>query len=261
MKICRICDIFGQFWVGVRLVLQLNDKRRLILGVAPTLLLIGAVSIYWHNSGSRAEPTSLISSASSKVSSPSIFPTTSATSAVASLAQKVATPGLSPAITTAPPTHLQVVTTVKPTVIVPPKAVVPIVTTTTITSSTPLSPVAKFDCSTPGSTSSAAPLLQQVQNPNPTNYQSSSEILLKGTNLAGLTEVLLCPAANTNESMIRLDAQSISGGENQVDVSVTNLLVAGAVYDVRVVANGMISGIVSTDRLYIAMVGEQGGQI
>lgn len=214
-------------------------KKSRIAGVVSSVSLVGIISFLYY-SKTPVEPTSVIVNSPVNVSLPSNVTVNS---------QPVVKTTTSNAIS---------VDSSRTTTLVPALQAAPQSTTTTsgVPNNFPL-----IGCSTQGSNSTSAPIISEVDNPNPTNFQVSSEFLIKGTNLKALSEVLFCPSAGTSEPVIQESIADIAGGVNQVNVYVSNQLVAGAVYDVRIIANGMISTIIPTDRLYVANILQPNSQI
>ena len=120
---------------------------------------------------------------------------------------------------------------------------------------------AVFGCSAPASPSSSlTPTISSVVNPDSINYAASGSFQILGTNLTNITEELLCPTQGTSGSSIILLKGPFSYSGTQANIYVPSGLVSGGIYDVRLVGNGLISGVSSSDRLFVAdvLVGSAG---
>ena len=176
---------------------------------------------------------------------------------VSTLAQAKAASNETTAATLAPTTLAP--TTIAPTTVAP-TTVAPTTTTTAL-------PIAvQFNCLSPGSVAdSLTPTIAQVVSPVESAYSSAASVHLTGTNLgryAGttqvpITEALLCPSNGTAPSAITVTS-GFSWSGSQANIYVPTGLVAGGIYDIRVVVGGLISAVAPSDRLFVSYGSPQG---
>ncbi len=215
--------------------------KKSVLGGIVVALSLSAVLGLLYRTNLRAEPTVAISPPTLEASSPALVTGSNTSTYATAVSHSSASQTMSSTLAT----------------VIGSSTTVPVPTTSPPATTS----VVALDCGSPGTSTVNAPGVTEVDNPNPTNFEASSEILVKGINMSSLSEVLLCPTAGTTEPEILLGANDITGGINQLNLDVTNQLVSGAIYDVRIVANGMISNIVSSDKLYVAIAAHQNALI
>ncbi len=181
---------------------------------------------------------------------------------VSTLAQAKAASNETTAATLAPTTLAP--TTLAPTTIAPTTVAPTTVAPTTTTTALPIA--VQFNCLSPGSVAdSLTPTIAQVVSPVESAYSSAASVHLTGTNLgryAGttqvpITEALLCPSNGTAPSAITVTS-GFSWSGSQANIYVPTGLVAGGIYDIRVVVGGLISAVAPSDRLFVSYGSPQG---
>ncbi len=125
-------------------------------------------------------------------------------------------------------------TTVAPTITVAP-------TTTTAVA---------YDCLSPASAGSNAPVVTTV---NPSFANGGATVQVLGSNLSPTSEVLLCPTSSEQIAAITVPESAVTGAATQINVNVATLPTPAVTYDVRIVSNGQISPLNSS--IYIAVPG------